>query len=65
MLFRSRVGHYFIKLEGMGADYTDAGLRVSKLFNALEASVAVTDTTQDPSSNLNDTTLIISGKYRF
>jgi uncharacterized protein (TIGR02001 family) len=59
------VGHYFIKMAGLGPDYTDFGVRVSKMFNDLEASLSVTDTTQDPSSNLNDTTFLISGKYRF
>ena len=59
------VGHYFIKSVRLGGDYTDFGIRVSKLFNDLEASLSVTDTNQDPSSNLNDATLVLSGKYRF
>ena len=59
------VGHYFIKSASLGGDYTDFGIRVSKMFNDLEASLSVTDTTQTPSSNLNDATLFLSGKYRF
>jgi uncharacterized protein (TIGR02001 family) len=59
------VGHYFIKSEGLGDDYTDFGARISKMFGDLEASLALTDTTQDPSSNLNDATLMLTGKYLF
>ncbi|OGI56277.1 MAG: hypothetical protein A2V58_08730 [Candidatus Muproteobacteria bacterium RBG_19FT_COMBO_61_10] len=59
------VGHSFIKAPDLGDDYTDFGIRVSRMFGDLEASLSVTDTTQEPSSDINDATLILSGKYRF
>lgn len=58
-------GHYFIKSPSLGGDYSDFAIKISKQFGDLEAALSVTDTTQDPSTRLNDATLIISGKYRF
>ena len=64
-MLNMHVGHYFIKAPDLGDDYTDFSIGISKMFNSLEASLTVTDSNQDPESNLNDLTLILSGKYLF
>jgi len=58
-------GHYFVSEAHLGGDYSDASVGLSRMFGGLDAAIAVTDTTQKPSSSLNDATLIISGTYRF
>lgn len=46
-------------------DYLDAAVGVSKVFSGLEVGLTVTDTTQKPRSDHNDTILFLSGKYAF
>ena len=65
VMLNLHIGHYFIKSPDLADDYTDFGIGISRMFNSLEASLAVTDSTQDPDNDLNDLTLILSGKYLF
>ena len=58
-------GHYFLYDQTLGPDYSDVSAGVSRMFGGLDASIAVTDTTQKPNSKLNNTTLVISGTYHF
>ena len=58
-------GYYFLKSPGLGDDYSDFAISVRKLFNSLEAKLAATGTTQDPSSDANNTALILALKYQF
>jgi uncharacterized protein (TIGR02001 family) len=58
-------GYYFIKSDDLGDDYADFSAAISKMFGKLDAKLGVTDTTQDPSSKVNDTTVFVSLKYLF
>ena len=58
-------GHYLLSNPSMGGNYSDGSIGLSRMFGDLDAAIAVTDTTQEPNSKLNDTTLVISGVYRF
>ncbi len=65
VLLGLHAGHYFLKSPGLGGDYSDFSIGVRKMFNSLEAKLAVTATTQEPSSDANDTTLVLALKYQF
>lgn len=59
-------GRYFLKgPRGVGDDYSDYRIGLGRMFNQLEAEIAVTTTDQEPDTDVNDTLFVISLKYLF
>jgi uncharacterized protein (TIGR02001 family) len=62
----AHAGRYFLRTDsGIADDYNDYRVAASKTFGALDASVALTYSDQDPGTDLNDAIFILAGTYRF